>query len=208
LEGSIPAEGLLDLERYRVSLENRPRSADWDEHEWRRRNAKLAFARLDSWLDHHPAVRHLADTRLAQLVVDALYRFAGERYDLLAFVIMPSHIHWVFQPFPAWVETLEDTVPVRTPRQRIQHSVNRFTARECNVLLGTSGSFLQRESYDHWVRDVDELERIICYIEENPVRAGLVDSPANWPFSSAHDRLLMGTEYGVPLLRKREMRQT
>ena len=76
---------------------------------------KRAFARTDAWLDHQPAVQHLRDPRLAQVVVDALYYFAGQRYDLLGFVVMPSHVHWVFQPLEAWIETLEGDIAIRKP---------------------------------------------------------------------------------------------
>src|SRR5262245_41526475 len=162
LAGSIPAQGLLDIERYRVDLERRPKPDALPEMEWSQRIDKLVFARRDSWLDNQAAVRHLQDPRLAQAVVDAFYYFAGQRYDLLDFVVMPSHIHWVFQPLREWVGTLEtcptdrsvgDTSNVPSPRQRIQHSINRHTALECNRLLGRTGIFWQRESYDHWVRD-------------------------------------------------------
>jgi hypothetical protein len=53
------------------------------------------------------------------------------------------------------------------------------------------------------VRDVDELERIIRYVEEGPVKAGLVAAPEDWPFSSAHDRKLFGLELGEPLVRRK-----
>jgi putative transposase len=187
LEGSIPAQGLLDLECYRRSTQRRPQPEGYNEREWQRRLWKLQFARMDNWLDRQPAVHHLADPRLARLVVDAMYFFAGQRYDLLAFVVMPSHIHWVFQPLAAWVESLSDCGNSRSPRERIQHGLNRFTASECNQIRAATGDFWQRESYDHWVRDADELERIIRYIEENPVKAGLVDVAESWPFSSAFD---------------------
>jgi type I restriction enzyme R subunit len=161
---------------------------------------KRAFARTESWLDQQPAARHLGDPRLAQLVVDALCFFAGKRYDLLAFVVMPSHFHWVFQPIEAWVNSLDNQTS-RSPRERIVHSLNRHTAVESNKILGTRGAFWQHEAYDHWIRDADELERIIRYVEGNPVKAALVDSPEQWPYSSAWDRMRTGTEIGVPLVR-------
>jgi hypothetical protein len=52
------------------------------------------------------------------------------------------------------------------------------------------------------VRDADELERIILYIEGNPLKAGLTDSPEKWRFSSAAVRALAGLEFGSPLLKK------
>jgi type I restriction enzyme R subunit len=201
LEGSIPARGQLDIRRYRTSLERRPRPASKSPSEWRIHCWKLVFGRTDEWLDRQPAARHLGDPQLAQLVVDALYFFAGQRYDLLAFVVMPSHLHWVFQPLPSWVNRLGDRGSARTVRERIVHSLNRYTAAACNKLQGGSGTFWQHESYDHWVRDAEELERVILYVEGNPVKAGLVAAPELWPFSSAHDRRRAGTEIGVPLVR-------
>ena len=64
-----------------------------------------------------------------------------------------------------------------------------YTARQANKLLGRTGEpFWQRESYDHWVRDEAEHRRIISYIENNPVKAGLVNSPRKYPWSSAKVR--------------------
>jgi REP-associated tyrosine transposase len=81
------------------------------------------------------------------------------------------------------------------------HSLKRYTAGQANSMLGLQGSFWQQESYDHWVRDGDELERIIEYIEENPVKAKLVREPQDWVFSSALDRQKTRTMLGMPLLR-------
>jgi type I restriction enzyme R subunit len=202
LEGSIPAQGLLELEEFRRASRELPRPADQTESQWSVTLWKRTFARLDEWLDQKPAVRHLQRPELARLVVEAMYHFAGERYDLVAFVVMPSHYHWVFQPLDSWVESL-DEAEKRTPRQRILHSLNRHSARQCNLVRGRDGAFWQRESYDHWVRDVDELERIIRYVEANPVKAGLVARPEDWEFSSAYDRLKVGLEFGEPLAGKR-----
>jgi putative transposase len=197
LKGSIPPQGLLDLARYRADLHRRSRPTEVTEEEWQARCWKLWFVRAESWLDCRPANRLLEDPVLAQIVENSMFHFAGERYDLLTYVVMPSHFHWLFQPLAKWVETLPDEEP--TPRERIMYSLNRFTATACNRLLQRKGKFWQGESYDHWVRDVDELERIMRYIEENPVKAGLVKSPEQWPFSSARFRKQMGTEWGVPL---------
>jgi type I restriction enzyme R subunit len=198
LEGSIPARGLLDLTRFREELRQRQKPAHMTREEWEVRCWKQGFARLESWLDEQPARRVLESPALAEVVVDSLFHFAGERYDLLAYVVMPSHLHWLFQPLPEWVATLPEE-DRRTPRERITYSLNRFTATKCNRILGVKGAFWQTESYDHWVRDVDELERIIRYIEENPVKAGLVQTPDEWRFSSAWGRKVTGTEWGVPL---------
>src|SRR5207249_4379474 len=139
LEGSIPARGWLDIAGYRAALEKRPRPPGCSPPEWDVLRWKLVFARMDHWLDHAPAVRHLADGRLAQTVVNGLYHFAGERYDLLAFVVMPSHIHWVFVLLDSWVTSLGESVRERSARERVVHSLNRHTGLECNRLLGSQG---------------------------------------------------------------------
>jgi putative transposase len=199
LEGSIPARGLLDLARYRQDLDARERPADVSEEEWDRRRWKLEFARLDDWLDREPAVRWMERPELAQRVMNSLLHFASERYEVLAFVVMPSHFHWAFRPLPAWVESLPDIGQYRSPRERIMYSIRRFTGRRCNEVLDLRGGFWQPESYDHWVRDADELDRIICYIENNPVKAGLVKNAEDWRWSSAHVRRILGLRFGSPI---------
>jgi REP element-mobilizing transposase RayT len=60
------------------------------------------------------------------------------------------------------------------------------TARAANRALGRTGEpFWQKESYDHWVRNRQEFENIRAYIENNPVKAGLVRTPEEFPWSSA-----------------------
>ncbi len=208
LHGSIPAQGLLEIGNYRESLERRPRPADLSENEWQIRKWKLAFARSEQWLDRHAAARQLGDPRLAATVVDSLYYFAGVRYDLLAFVVMPSHFHWLFRPLGARVATLGPSVNSRPPRERVMHSIKRYTARACNRLLGRDGTFWQDESYDHCLFDTEEVSRVNAYIEQNPVKAGLVTSPEEWPFSSAKDRIIRGISPGQPLFRSVEIQST
>ena len=110
---------------------------------------------------------------------------------------MPSHIHWVFRPRDEWVATA--SLDRRTAREALCHSLKRHTGLVCNERLGLKGAFWQDESYDHWLRDVDELERCIEYVENNPVKAGLSRRPADWPYSSAADRLVAGVPFGRPL---------
>lgn len=203
LEGSIPARGLRDIEQYRRSLERRRCPSGKDEEIWSLEQWKLGFARTDRWLDEEPAIRYLEDPRLAECVANAMWHFAGDRYELISFVVMPSHVHWVFQPRAEWVQSVPRETGDLTARQRIVQSINRFTARECNEILGRRGTFWQHESYDHWIRNSDELERIVGYIEMNPVKANLVSAARDWRFSSASYRTTCGLQPGQPLPRPR-----
>jgi hypothetical protein len=51
------------------------------------------------------------------------------------------------------------------------------------VALGRQGAFWQDESYDRVIRDSEEFDRVISYVLENPVKAGLVSEWGKWPWS-------------------------
>jgi putative DNA methylase len=100
---------------------------------------------------------------------------------------------------PAADSTFSDEVAdQKSVLSRIMHSLKSYTANRANEILAREGRFWQRESYDHWVRDIDELERIVDYIRWNPVAAGLCQEPREWRFSSVFDRYARdGSECGL-----------
>ena len=198
LDGSLSANGKLDIANYRRELEQRTVPPNTTKAEWKIIRGKLVFARLDRWLDEAPAVRWLERADLANLIMQSFLHGAGTKYDLFTFVVMPSHIHWVFQPRLAWFESKPDSK--RSSRQRIVHGLNTHTGQECNRLLDRNGVFWQDEGYDHWIRDVAELERIMLYVENNPVRAGLCAAPEQWQYSSANYRRIKVLAFGEPLI--------
>ena len=105
---------------------------------------------------------------------------------------MPNHVHILIQPVERIqiedVNFFGEVADSRSPLTQIMHSLKSYTANQANRVLNRSGSFWQTESYDHWVRDLAELERIHAYIQANPVKAGLCERPEEWLFSSSHDR--------------------
>ena len=107
------------------------------------------------------------------MVVESLHRgvLLGH-YELAAYVVMSNYFHVLLLP--------------RISPSRLMQSLKGATARQANLILGRSGdAFWQAESYDHWVRDAEEYRRITRYIEENPVKAGLVQRAEDYPWSSA-----------------------
>jgi REP element-mobilizing transposase RayT len=94
-------------------------------------------------------------------------------YCVHAWVVMPNHVHLILEP---WQEP-----PV------ILRWLKGSTAREANRILSRTGRpFWQDETFDHWVRQEGERQKIIRYIEWNPVTAGLASCIEEWPWSSAH----------------------
>ena len=141
-------------------------------------------------------MRDLDDPRVAALVRSSLHYLHGRKYHLFAYCVMPNHVHALFQPNPGGTGRpaevpVGETDDARNPLAEVMHSLKSYTAHEANKLLGRPGQFWQHESYDHWVRDEEELERIVAYINANPVAAGLVARTEDWYWGSAHERYLM-----------------
>jgi REP-associated tyrosine transposase len=138
-------------------------------------NPGRRFLLLDRELDRAAyGPTWLKDVRIAKIVVDALHHSAEQLqlHRLSAYVVMSNHVHILIWPKALLPE--------------ITKAIKGFTAREANRVLGRTGKkFWQDESFDHAVRSEDEFYRIVRYIERNPVKAGLVESPEEWPWSSA-----------------------
>jgi len=140
------------------------------------------------------------------LFADAIHYRNGKSYDLLAFTIMPNHVHMVFSLLPKDDNSVgrlaESTRKVTIHRQfgrdsvpsyrvtQILESLKKYSALRANRLLARTGAFWQQESYDHVIRNGEELERIIWYVLNNPVKAGFVDSWEKWPWTFCKKGLL------------------
>jgi REP element-mobilizing transposase RayT len=137
-------------------------------------SAGKAFVWMDRYLDSaRSGPLFLAQERIANIVAESLYRGALlGHYELGAYAIMANHVHVLLLP--------------RIPPSRLLQSLKGTTGRLANRLLGRTGeTFWQAESYDHWVRDEHEWNRVVDYIEGNPVKAGLVRRAEDYPWSSA-----------------------
>jgi len=145
---------------------------------------KKTFARYDAMLNKAPnGPRWLADPRLANIVAREIHALHPTHYTLLAYCIMSTHVHLLI----AMQDIPEPPCPASDQHcTALSHALRLLkgrTARFCNEILGRSGPFWAQESYDHVVRDQKELERIIAYIINNPVKVGLVENADDWPFT-------------------------
>lgn len=132
----------------------------------RARVGRQVSRRMEEALDSGAGSCALRVERIAAMMAGAIRRFDAERYDLVAWCIMPNHVHLVLQLKPGQI------------LERIIHSLKTFTARAANRTLKRTGPFWQREYYDHLVRDEADLARVAAYVMNNPAKAGL----ANWPW--------------------------
>ena len=118
----------------------------------------------------------LRDDRVAALVEHALLHFDGKRYRIIAWCIMPNHVHVILEIWGEW------------PLAGVLHSWKSFTAHEANKVLCRTGEFWFREYHDRFIRDEEHLADAVAYVENNPVIAGLVRTKGEWRWSSAHRR--------------------
>jgi putative transposase len=120
----------------------------------------------------------LSDERIAAIVDESLHYRDGKVYRLDAFSIMSNHVHAVIKPLPIVEgEDLDQSLST------IMQSLKGYTSFKCNRLLGLEGEFWAHESYDHWIRDDDEWQRIVAYVLNNPIKAGYVKHWQDWKWS-------------------------
>ena len=115
----------------------------------------------------------------------------------MAYCIMPNHVHVVFAVRRDSSRLNEAGVCSRAEARRtvttvtdILRLIKGSTARACNAALRRTGPFWQHESYDHVVRNGEELEHTIWYVLNNPVKARLVDSWEQWQWTYCKPNLL------------------
>jgi REP element-mobilizing transposase RayT len=133
--------------------------------------------RIEEYLDAGHGDCWLRRPDVARQVENALFHFDGQRYQLLSWCVMPDHVHVL-------IETREGF-----PLADVLHSWKSFTSHEANTLLHRNGEFWQREYLDRYVRNVEHYEKVVAYIEENPVKAGLAKLKTDWAWSSARFRV-------------------
>jgi putative transposase len=171
--------------------------------------------RVEAWMDSGYGSCILREPPVASLVQAALQFFDGQRYRLLAWVVMPNHVHVLFQPMTGWTVA------------KIVASWKKFTARGIRDYLKTSRVYREivdpgeeanqeiggprerasreplwpgtanplighdlkpvwhREYWDRFIRNDRHFRQAVEYIHQNPVKAGLAANVEDWPWSSA-----------------------
>ena len=132
--------------------------------------------KIEAWIDAGHGSCILREPAIASMVQDTLRFFDGQRYHLRAWVIMPNHVHALFQPIDGW--TVAKAVA----------SWKKFTARRiADQEIGVPRRQIwHREYWDRYMRDEEHFLRAVDYIHRNPVKAGLVARAEEWRWSSAY----------------------
>lgn len=144
-----------------------------------------AFHSYDRELDENPkGACHLDKKEIADIVAARLHEYDNRYYDLIAYCIMPNHVHMLIDTSIQLKKDESEGSPLEYKQvDQIMKLIKGGTASKANKLLNRQGIFWQRESYDRYIRDPQHLNNVISYILQNPVKAGLVKHSADWEHS-------------------------
>jgi REP element-mobilizing transposase RayT len=175
--GAPASRRRVDMDNLPLGTRRRDASAPGAKADSQRGREIELRRRIEEYLDAGHGECWLRRPEIARVVESTLFHFDGQRYRLLAWCIMPNHVH-------ALIETREGF-----PLADVMHSWKSYMSHEANKLLQRSGAFWQREYLDRFVRNAEHYENVVAYIEENPVKAGLAKITTDWPWSSAKFRV-------------------
>ncbi|MBK7936580.1 MAG: hypothetical protein IPJ82_05610 [Lewinellaceae bacterium] len=188
LAGSLPQSLIQELraqfaERKQALVQNRLSH----QCEFIYQERKRCFTRYDEVLDQGLYGNcYLRESTQSQLVADELHRQDSILYELIAYCIMPNHVHVLFDTSIQLTEEPEfynvENLKYK-PLEKIMQQIKGASSRAVNQSLGRTGQLWQYESYDHWVRNHREFDNILWYILNNPVKAGLVKTWRDWAFN-------------------------
>ena len=145
-------------------------------------------ARIEKYLDRGYGCCLLAHPSMAATLQQAFKFYAGKRYQLIAWCIMPNHVHVLIKP--------------ACPLSRIAQGWKTYSARwalqnaEKLQLQLPAGGFWMRGYWDRYIRNEAHLHAAVDYIHQNPVKAGLCPRAESWMWSSAGE----SSEYGLGVL--------
>jgi putative transposase len=151
----------------------------------RRETHRMYFDDFDTFIGTFShSHKWLMNVKAANIVAEALIFWDSKRYDLLAYCIMPNHVHMMLTPL-----NKEDNCPY--PISEILRTIKLHSARKCNELLQRKGQFWHHESYDHVIRNEDDFYYNLHYIMENPVKANLVTRWNEWKFTYVKENICL-----------------
>jgi RecG-like helicase/REP element-mobilizing transposase RayT len=122
--------------------------------------------------------RQILTAEAREITLKAWLQFHHIRYNLMAVCVMPDHVHVLLEPLPK--QTEPTTFWTLT---EITHSIKSFSAKEINKTQNTEGPVWEKQCYDRMIRSEEDLQEKFLYLIHTPVRAGIVDLEANYPWT-------------------------
>ena len=120
----------------------------------------------------------LATPNVAEVLIGE-WRDARDRHGWAVgrFVIMPDHVHFFCSGGR------------ETSLSEFMRSWKQWTSKRTSKLLNLRAPLWQDEFFDHVLRSSESYGAKWDYVRENPVRAGLIVRPDDWPWQGEIEKL-------------------
>lgn len=143
--------------------------------------------RIETFLDQGYGSCILQNENCAKTIIESWQFFDKQRYDIIAYVVMPNHVHLMIKTYDTFkIGQLVKTWKSRSIKEIRKHFKNADCQSALPAILQVGEPFWQREYWDRFIRDENHFIQAVNYIHENPVKAGLCNSPEEWQWSSIH----------------------
>jgi REP element-mobilizing transposase RayT len=126
---------------------------------------------------------------LAEAVIESLlWTKTHYQWSLFCYCLMPDHLHFVCRLTDAEVKLVDVGTRGVQPEGVLDH-LARFKSFTTNRSwkLGYRGPLWQKSSYDRVLDLQRPFEEVVEYTLRNPVRKGLVNDWAEWPYARIVD---------------------
>ncbi len=155
LGDSLPQSVLKELKLYREEWLNHHKEP-YSSEELRTFN-QLFSKKMNDYLDANYGACILRERENAQIVVDTLRYYDGISYNLISYVVMPNHLHFVVQ----LLDVLKYDIG------KIVKGIKSYTTKGINLRMKTEGSIWHKDYYDRLIRDPKHLQNTLIYIYKN-----------------------------------------
>ena len=116
---------------------------------------------IDRYLDFSKKGAYLYGEAI-RIIKDIIFEYDNKLYKIIAFVIMPNHIHILLQQFQSL--------------SKIVKTIKGKSAILLNNKLNKNGKFWANGYYDKAIRDENHYITTLEYIVNNPIKANLKDA--------------------------------
>ena len=151
---------------------------------------------IEDSLDHGYGSCILSNPAIAQEIISGWSYFDKKRYDLIAYVVMPNHVHLLIKAYDKWplgalvhswkqhaTTFIKNHADIWKTYEQSWHNIHSKAARDCGA-PSKRPHIWQREYWDRFIRDENHFKKTVDYIHLNPVKSGLVQQPQQWTYSS------------------------
>ncbi|NCD34492.1 MAG: transposase [Spartobacteria bacterium] len=189
LADSLPAQAIERMETELQSLPPEKRSTQFRK-------------KCEAWLDAGHGSCVLRKPSIAKLIIENWKHYEGSRYRLIAYVVMPNHVHVLIHAHEGYA--LGKIVQAwkgytgRMIAKQLSGSADRLVGSSnsnADQTVGAPAQIWHREYWDRFIRNEQHYQSAIAYIRNNPVTAKLVAQSSDWPYATfLHQNILKTKE--------------